>query len=292
MTKTIYLHFGLPKTGSSVIQSGLFSARDKLSTLGIRYLHTGINEFYDFGHHILVMGALGQKGIRIDQTKSIDRALEYWDLALAEIEACVEKNIFISSELFSLDIDTLEAFTFLKSKLHNYEVKIVLVLRDVVDFVNSAYSQRVRDGYVGNIDDYIEDLWPSLNWAELVDRWSQLFNKNSMIVLQFEDLSGDCLVNKFFKQTFSIDLDLNFLKNAAMNKRLPHSAIIFKRELNSYSIPDEAKIRLRNHLTSFFSSYEIDERKSDFLSPEAKRMLYLNCKQPEMVSKNHSTGRN
>ena len=281
MSKTVYLHIGLPKTGSSTIQHAFYQRRDRLSEVGIRYLQTGALEFNDFGHHILLMGAMGERGLRIDEGKSIEAALTLWESALLEIESCSEGHVLVSSELFSLDLDTTEAFEFVRDKLASFEVKIVIVLRDVVDFVNSVYAQRVRDGYDDDLHQYIVNIWPSLNWKKLIDRWGQYFGSDSIVVLKFENLIEGSLANNFCREVFGLTLDQDFFPQNRSNFSLPHSAILFLKDLNRSSIPDEAKFALRDILQATCAVENTGMKKPDFLSLEASQMLRLNCEWPE-----------
>lgn len=281
MEKTVYLHIGLPKTATSLIQTAYYNSPDVLHQLGIRYLQAGTEYFDDYGHHIFVMAALREAGRRIDPGKSPESIQLAWDAAMAEIATSPEDKIMISSELFALDMTTPDALHYLRDSLSGYQVKIVLVLRDVVNFVNSVYSQRVRDGYAGEIGEYVTHIWDSLNWTALVQRWAQVFGQENMVLLRFENLDRASLVDDFTRQVFGQSSDTPLFPVSQVNMSLPHNMIVFLRELNATDIPEEDKIRFRHQIHHFLGSHQAELKRADFLSEDAKTMLQRHCVWPQ-----------
>ncbi len=283
MGKTIYLHIGLPKTASSLIQAVFHRSPEVLRQFSVRYLSAGTDVFDDFGHHALVMAALGEAGARIDPGKSPELIAATWAKALDEIAQCTEDKIFISSELFSLDMANPADITRLRDSLAGYEVRIVLVLRDVVDFVNSVYAQRIRDGYDGEIETFVGHIWPSLNWANLAGRWSSVFGAANMITLSFKDLDRSALVDDFFRKVFDVSYQAPLFETPHTNASLPHSAIALLKELNGAGIPQDDMNRFRHELHQFIGRHRPDLKRADFLNTDAKAMLRLHCTWPQTL---------
>lgn len=287
MTKAVFLHIGLPKTGTSLLQRAFMHAPDILSQFSVRYLQAGTGIFDDFGHHVMVMAGLGEKGRRIDPGKSPEVIAAAWAAARAEIGSCAERQILISSELFALDVTEVGDMQHIRDSLSAdgaHAIKIVLVLRDVVDFVNSVYAQRVRDGYEGSASDYTDLIWDTINWEALVARWAAVFGRENIILVKFEDLDRASMTDSFFKQVFGISYQGHLFDNPQTNRSLPHSAIAFLHELNQTDLPAEKKAEVRNYLHATLGPYDMDMKRVDFLSEDAKTMLRRHCKWPDLPS--------
>lgn len=61
MTKSIYIHIGPHKTGTTTLQFSLFLNKDKLKKNGILYPDSGIISAKLPGHHNLAWEILGDK---------------------------------------------------------------------------------------------------------------------------------------------------------------------------------------------------------------------------------------
>jgi hypothetical protein len=286
MGKTILLHIGLPKTGTSLIQGAFMRAPEALARFEIRYLQAGTEVFDDFGHHVLVMAALGERGRRIDPGKPPETIAAAWAAAMAEIETCPEPRIFISSELFAFDVTDPADIARLRTDLSaggRHRIRIVITLRDIVDLVNSVYAQRVRDGYDGSIEDYLARIRPLLDWQAFVDRWAAVFGP--VLLLRFEDLDRRAMADDFLRRVFDLDYEGQLFGNQTANRSLPHSAVAFLREVNGSDMAPERKVDLRNHLHGFLGAHQTTMQRPDFLSAGDKSELRLNCRWPALTSR-------
>lgn len=290
MHKTVYLHIGLPKTASSLLQGVFMRHAGRLSGIGLRYLQAGTAIFDDFGHHALVMAAMGEAGRRIDPGKPPATIAAAWDEALSEIAACPEPAILISSELFALDMTDPAAMAGLRAALSaggRHRVRVVLMLRDVVDFANSVYGQRVRDGATQTMAEYLGLIWDSLDWQALADRWAAVFGAQDMILMRFEDLDRNALADSFLAHLLGRtpqDADgLGPLPNPRINPSLPHSAVVFLQQMNAAGLPWEEMTALRNHLHAFLARHRPDLPRADFLGADARFLLQRHCRWPRLT---------
>src|SRR3989339_890168 len=132
--KTLYLHIGHHKTGSTALQVFFMSNSDLLLSKGISYPMTGILE--PSGHYYLAIGT-------IPAAKShytIDRYIPE-----LEKETLNCPNIIISSEIFAfrkLNVDLNIAVEFL-GKLAD-RIKIVVYLRRQDEWAQAIYAQGVN----------------------------------------------------------------------------------------------------------------------------------------------------
>lgn len=287
MKKTVFLHIGLPKTGTSLIQSAFLGAPETLGRFDIRYLQAGTRVFDDGGHHVLVMAGLGERGQRISPEKSPDVVRQCWNEAIDEINGCAETQIFVSSELLALDVTQaadIETFRDGLSAQGKHDMKIVVTLRDPADFVNSVYSQRVRDGYDGTAQDYVVRIRALLDWEALIRPWSEVFGAENLILLRFEALDRSGMVDDFFRRVFGETHAGQLFPSPQINPSLPHSAIIFLSEMNGSAMPDEDKVAIRNYLHATLGRHRTGMKKADFLSEEEKTLLRGQCRWPATVN--------
>ncbi len=287
MKKTVFLHIGRPKTGTSLVQTTFLASPGILERFSIRYLQAGTRVFDDGGHHVLVMAGLGERGQRISPDKSPDLVRRSWDEAIAEIEGCAETRIFISSELLALDVTRtadIETFRDGLSQQGKHDMKVVVTLRDPADFVNSVYSQRVRDGFSGTVHKYMERIGRLLDWEALIKPWAEVFGMQNLILLRFEALDRSAMVDDFFHLVFGETLEAPLFPSRQVNPSLPHSAILFLRELNRSAMPDSEKAAIRNYLHTALGRHQTGMKKADFLRDDEKALVRRQCRWPATVN--------
>jgi len=133
--KTLYLHIGLHKTGTTTIQKNLWNARTELLEKGYYIPSTG-RPFQDSAAHHNIAAQLGLNGIYNSSIGGIDNLI-------TEICESDKKNYILSSENFSaIFMAEINVTAFVKyiKPLFN-EIKIVLYLRNVVVSMQSLYAQ-------------------------------------------------------------------------------------------------------------------------------------------------------
>lgn len=282
MTK-IVLHIGLPKTATTLIQNTLCAQPDALAEMGLAYLQTGSRSFGDRGHHLQVQGVLGtDRGSRIRPRTTAEEMVSVWPETLAEIDASPADQILISSELFSFALIEGSDISALHNLLEGRDVRVVLVLRDVADFVDSVYAQRIKGGFEGSPGEFIAASWTNLNWAGIHARWVDVFGAENVRALDFERLKQGNLVDNFIKSAFDVDvphaLDVADTDNPAM----PYYAAQLLREINASDIPRPIATKFRIQIRDFF--YEHGKkgsfRKAKFLDEDTKIMLRRYCEWP------------
>ncbi len=282
--KKIHLHIGLPKTATTLIQNTLFAAPDLMSKHGIRYLQTGTDVFGDRGHHLLVSGTLGSRGRRILRRLTDEDLAAAWPAARKEIDAAPETDIFISSELFSFAVSEPEDIQAVKEQLKEYDVQVVLVLRDVGDFVDSVYAQRLKGGFEGTIGEFVGRNWDNLHWRDMTQRWAQVFGRANIKVLDFGKLRDGNLVSNFIQTVFGADIDASVIEADTANVALPYYAAKIIHEVNGSDMSIEAKTNFRIHLRDFFDEHGAKGtfRKAKFLSDDSRKILHRYCQWPKV----------
>lgn len=173
--KTIYLHIGYNKTGTTAIQSTFFDNIKELAEQGIFYPQECRGKRKSPAHHSLAESLLFQIGKPLpDFVKpriySHYPPDYYWQLLHQELAETNCEKVFISSEAFSRLRGNREQMEFVKKQFEGYQVKILVYLRDLVEYFESAYNQAVkRNGETRTVEEMMNSGWfrsiISMKWS-------------------------------------------------------------------------------------------------------------------------------
>ncbi|WP_413662456.1 hypothetical protein ACG1BZ_14640 [Microbulbifer sp. CNSA002] len=168
--KTLYLHIGTGKTGSTSIQKTFCSL--KSSAIDFRFDGNGV--------------------VGVGTPEDF----------LSRLESSSKETIVYSNEwLFKAGDKFLGTFS---QKLREiYKVKVVLYIRRQDEFVVSAYQQAAKNSLSSSEFGSIALPWAypevNLNYYKIASRWAQYFGEDNIIVRVFsgEQLIGGCAVRDF-----------------------------------------------------------------------------------------------
>jgi hypothetical protein len=137
--KTILLHIGYPKTGTTSLQWFLHTHRDAIREQGIYYPLTG--QAPDHAHHGLAfaLGAREQFGAASDQPARLFEALA------SEIDQSGVDTIVLSSEVFLANLERLKKSPEFASILQDRDVRVICFVRRQATFLESLYRQFIWD---------------------------------------------------------------------------------------------------------------------------------------------------
>jgi hypothetical protein len=197
----IVIHIGLKKSGSASIQS-FFAANDEaLRTLSIDYPALGRLDRKD--HHNFASEIMGRKNFD-PKYGGVSHLGDY-------LRATPYRTTIISSEMFEgFDVDKVGR---LRAGLADLDqpIKIVLVLRDLVELLQSSYAQKIRNGRnTYNFDEFFESRMKEtrVTYFETARTWAAVFGWDSLIVRLLDPrymANGDLLDD--FLQAIAIDAD-------------------------------------------------------------------------------------
>jgi hypothetical protein len=197
MPKTIYLHIGMHKTGSTTIQQGLHQYRDQLEARG--YVYPCLLGENEVAHHNIVW--------ELKENGQFDPTL----CKLAELQAFIEQthydNIIISTEHFSkASVKDLRKFT---TYLKGYQVKVVVYFRRQDQLMQSTWSQNVKTGIVTltfeewfnsivfneplpedraseQLRKHMPELANRIKYDTFITKYSSVFGEENMMVRAYE----------------------------------------------------------------------------------------------------------
>lgn len=169
MATTVYLHVGLPKTGTTYLQTILWKNRDELRRQGILLPGFGPRQ------HLWASGVVREEPNLANRHADAPRA---WDQLTDEVNAWPGTAV-ISHEFFAGA--SPEQVARAVAALADAEVHVVVTARDTVSLVTARWQEYVKNGATTPIDGYPEreetsphDAWDwgSLDVADVLRRWS------------------------------------------------------------------------------------------------------------------------
>ena len=177
---TVYLHIGMPKTGSTSLQKFLFANRIQLLEEGYLYPITGTKE----------IGQIWDRYSHNSLSKQLETKHDVWEQLQQEIEISKAQNIVISSEFFTYPkrfFDNTNSIKKIRTYLQNYSVKIIIYLRDQVDFLQSLYAQMIKSNLQdSSIKIMIEKEKFRCYYYSMLELWSFVFGLENILVRVFE----------------------------------------------------------------------------------------------------------
>lgn len=135
----LWLHLGMPKTGTTALQSYLRNNASALSDSGLRYMEAGRrrpegDDRPKVSHNLLAF----------HMNQSAEPMDKYREAVAREYEAHGSKACLMSSEMFySADLERLaQLFTEIPAR----EMRVVFYCRRYSDFFEADYKQRAKNG--------------------------------------------------------------------------------------------------------------------------------------------------
>ncbi len=156
----IFLHIGTHKTATTTIQAGCCENREALLAAGWLYPTTGM---YLYGQHNIAWEMCSGHEQPWNHVNQWVRFRPNWggiQQLLDEIKISSARNIILSSEDFDgLQTDRIDL---LREHLKDFDVEVIVYLREQASFLQSAWAQFVKSGYVvESFPDFIDRMLAS-----------------------------------------------------------------------------------------------------------------------------------
>jgi hypothetical protein len=168
MARLVYFHIGLPKTGTTYLQTVMWNNRDELRRQGVLLPGESSRQ------HLWASGV-------VREDPHLDRrgpdALQAWDLLVGEINAWAGTAV-VSHEFFAGA--TSEQVKRALSDLGDAEVNVVVTARDTLSLVTARWQEFVKNGSTAPIDGYPlreetdpanEWDWGTMDLGDVLRRW-------------------------------------------------------------------------------------------------------------------------
>ncbi|WP_166372406.1 hypothetical protein [Psychromonas sp. SA13A] len=181
--KTIYIHIGDAKTGSSTIQRFLTINREYNLGLGVDYVNVGLLASEGIAQHKLAFS------INNDTKRYHKEKNQLYGSLTRHIINSKSNKYIISSEGFC-SLRTIEEIKDLKEQLpNNVEIKIIAYLRCADKWIESWYSQVVKNFPFtqAKFSDFLKrNQDPAYN---VILKYAQVFGNQNVIVRAFDKRS-------------------------------------------------------------------------------------------------------
>ena len=168
MAHKTFFHIGLPKTGTTYLQTILWNNREVLNRQGVLLPGFGPRQ------HLWASGVV-REDPKIDRRGP--RARFAWEVLRDQVNDW-DGTAVISHEFFAGA--TKEQAARAMADLGRSEVHVVVTARDTVSLVTARWQEFVKNGSTARIDDYPagdetsphdEWDWGSMDLADVLDRW-------------------------------------------------------------------------------------------------------------------------
>jgi hypothetical protein len=237
--KTLILHAGMGKTGTTAIQHTFWRNRAALARAGIAYPKIGARAG---AHHLISPHILPH----LTQGPRPWHFLDPGEWAPA-VAALPEPRVFMSSELIS-SADPAQIATFCAALEPFFDLHLCLYLRRQDDMIAAGYAQGVKAGTqrrpLGTI---FADPLAHYDYMDRLAPWEAALGRDRLIILPYERgqfHQGDLIRDVLFRALGLPDLPPGFVHDPAANPnaRLSAAATEFKRLVNVL-IPDRTRSR-------------------------------------------------
>lgn len=247
MKRTIYLHIGMEKTGTTSLQRYFVRNREELLRQKMLYPSTGCGQ----NHWGLLVYALDPaKQDHMKTNKKLDDELacksyqsEFESSLKNELKNTTADIIVLSLEQLSSRVNQLDEIKKIRSLLsyNDDEVKIVAYLRPQHEYLTSWYSTRVKGGWETQplkIPQPGDPEFDRFDYAKTISPWAEIFGENSILIRLFQkpDLINNNILDDFFNLIKKPE-SANFKRPKKLNTSLDAITLEIVRRLNSYIGP-------------------------------------------------------
>lgn len=284
MGKSLHLHVGLPKCGSSSLQAVLRQRNAELNAAGFDYPNDPNGPLPNIRSYLL--GITGRSGDPVFRHNNpdvrLDRAVDdLW----AAVDATEAENIIFSAEELHRYRDT-SVIDSLTSRFDRTHVHIVL--RPKVDWIISNYAQGTKTGrYDVTLEEYLDEsrftkeILPRVSYADHVAFWQNRFGRDNTSI-HFVARGFPSIVDQFFA---AVGLDLSEPESST-RRNLSPSAFQLSAFIAANTVPQPEFLKNRKHVERLaknldpkpgagFLTADLDAQILPFLLEDTEALLKL-----------------
>jgi hypothetical protein len=235
--KTVYLHIGTHKTGTTSIQQYLYAHNETHRKFGIDYykgLYNPANGIYTPANHVeLHVAAMRENRMSPFKLKNkINADKEYKQLVQNRVREFINdtnanKVIFSAEGLCYLRYG--DELSYLQELFKGVEIYIIIYLREKSSFLRSYRLQLIKMGMSFSDDPnsfaYVQDDTWLLEYDDLINIYGSHFGHDRLIIFNYDDvLVSDGNVIPSFLKTIGVPSKLSdtsaYWYNKSQNKKL------------------------------------------------------------------------
>jgi hypothetical protein len=234
MTKKLFLHIGIQKTGSSYLQHMLRVNSRRLHERGIAY-RAFSNQYVSSGNGDAMLAEVRAMRALPDFERMLDRYFADCQTAIVSSELLYSTGLCPQGP----------GWQFLLQRLNecDIQVEVIAFFRNPVDYLRSAYSQSVRrHGFTEDFSRYIDEFSPDLYdgpLRQLVPAIETMGRNARLHVLEYESASRAGLW-RVFVEICGLHVSDVFQEAARVNPALNASQLLLHRIHNEVRPDDES----------------------------------------------------
>lgn len=247
--KTLYLHIGAPKTGTTSIQHFCWENHEVLMKKGYCYPKMPFRYMYKSKVRnglFLTSKYYNQDGIREINTEenNLKEGMKILEDAFLEYDNVILSDEGIWNAFFLRKGIRKKSNIILESAQRcGYQIKIIVYLRRQVDYVLSWYNQLIKHSASKRLsclswDEYIENNknYIAVDYLKYIRQLEKVFGKENLIVRRFDRKSfvNNSLVEDFL-DAIGLQKDEEFIDDDEITNRnsgISENACAFKRIVN------------------------------------------------------------
>ena len=198
--KTVVLHAGLPKTGTTYLQERFATNRAWLARSGVCYPEVAGTFHTELAHSI--RDAVSKRGRR-------ERLAPLLDSALATDESVV---LLSSEQLSELPTDDLR---WIRDRLGGHTLRFVVFVRRRSGIVSARWKESVRHGFTHTFSEYVVEellhgVWATLRVEHSLSVAAEVFGKQALRVGVYDRVlaEGDDLFSFFVQRVLGLVEDV------------------------------------------------------------------------------------
>lgn len=220
--KTVYLHVGSPKTGTSALQYFLLQNCERLKQKGFCYP----------AHDVDPNGvSAGNAQLLVQMINEDFSQAQKWVGQILDTDL---PNVILSSEYFYAQIKNA-GFAKLKEMLAHANTKVIVYLRRQDSMLTSVYQQQIkRHGGTFTMGMYFRNYKNDLYAYKEVRKWAQVFGNENVFVRCYEPVQflGGTIFSDFLHVIGLKDVSDFTIPSQRINKGYNVNALEFKRLCN------------------------------------------------------------
>lgn len=234
---TLFLHMGVPKTGTTSLQNFLYENEELLNSNGFSYPHV-LEELVDLPfsrEHIKKNGAMFYG--YLDENKEND---VYWREFCNYLHSCLEEyNIIVSAE------GMINEWERILSKIEGefYDIKVIVYLRRQDELIESLWNQNIKAGDTSrSFEEYVAvaPIW--LDYDNTLNRMIRVLGADRVIVRNYNRLL-DGSIEIDFMTSIGIEYErITKVNSDILNIKMSDRFLSFKRLFNEVGLQCEGYI--------------------------------------------------
>lgn len=248
--KTVFLHIGLGKTGTTSIQRHLARDTERLLASGIHYVQCGGGE-RGTGHQQFAKSFVKSIPDYMIPVREPERVRE---AVFEEVLSSQQAKIVMSSENFSL-ADPAEIRRQFEALPVTCQFKVILFVRSQDELAESEYNQLVKvRAERRTFEQFLEEDFLG-DFYGLARRWEKVFGQSSLICSVYDGRRRS-VIEDFLHCLGLAVKTRGGTAGPAPNRSLGYLALLMKRGLNHLSAEDNRPVH-----------YELPQHVRDALDP-------------------------